>query len=187
MSDSLETIVLTCRSGTVPRVVAALKGLFGRRDDVLGCWTTDIGCLNEIVLLARDSLFEVLSSAVLPELERIDRTLWTLHGDIVPQLEGACTVWEWRVYEILPGREEEAVQIMQSALSKRVTISPLYALMTSQTGRSRLCHIWPYADATDRTERRKDALATGCWPPGDIYQTIGTMRNAILSPVVLSS
>jgi len=182
MSESLETFVLTCRTGTVPQVVSELRGRLKGREDVLGCWTTDVGVLNEIMLLTKGGDTSALLEAS-PDVLRTERTRWTLHGDILPQLDSPCAAWEWRIYDILPGCEDEAVSIMHSALVHRASISPLYALMTSRDGPSRLCHIWPYADLGVRAECRKQALASGFWPPVDIYRTIGVMRNMILSPV----
>lgn len=186
MSACVETIVLTCRSGSVPSVVSTLEAPLAGCAGFLGCWTTELGSLNEIVLL----FSAVPDNLVLPHheagVERIDRQGWTLIADTHPAPGAFGRCYEWRVYDILPGCEARVEALMAAALPARSIISPAYAVMVSVDGVSRLAHVWPYEDLADRASKRRQAVETGAWPPKGILPLLGPMKSAILTPASYS-
>jgi len=186
MSVSVETFVLTCRSGSVPAIVGALEAPLVGRAGFLGCWTTELGSLNEIVVLFSETPKDIVWPGQESGIERMDRQRWTLIGGTQPSPGTFGGSYEWRVYDILPGREAEVTALMEGALPARTVVSPAYLVMTSDEGPSRLAHAWPYADLADRAAKRKQAVETGAWPPKGILPLLGTMKSAILVPVAYS-
>ncbi|RUT25244.1 NIPSNAP family protein [Asaia sp. W19] len=183
MPVCVETFVLTCRSGSVPAIVGALEAPLVGRAGFLGCWTTDLGALNEIVVLFSQTPQDIVWPDHAAGVERIDRQRWTLIGGTQPAPGAFGGAYEWRVYDILPGREAEVTALMEGALPARSAVSPAYLVMTSSDGVSRLAHAWPYADLAERAARRKQAVETGAWPPKGILPLLGAMKSAILVPV----
>lgn len=186
MSVCVETFVLTCRSGSVPHVVAALEAHLVGRAGFLGCWTTELGNLNEVVVMFSPTPADLAWPGSEAGVERIDRQVWTLIADTKPSPGTYGGVYESRIYDILPGCEADVAALMAAAVPARAAISPAYAVMMSSDGPARLAHFWPYGDLADRAEKRKAAVASGAWPPKGILPLLGTMRNAILTPVAYS-
>ena len=186
MSARVETIVLTCRSGSVPAVVSILEAPLAVCAGFLGCWTTELGCLNEIVLLFSAAPENLVLPGHEAGIERIDRQSWSLISDTHPVPGAFGHSYEWRVYDILPGCEAKVTALMDAALPARSALSPAYAVMVSVDGVSRLAHVWPYEDLADRASKRRQAVETGAWPPKGILPLLGTMKTAILTPVSYS-
>ncbi|NVN42714.1 NIPSNAP family protein [Asaia siamensis] len=186
MSASVETFVLTCRSGSVPQVVAALEAHLVGRAGFLGCWTTELGNLNEVVVMFSPTPADLVWPGDEVGVERIDRHGWTLIADTKPAPGTYGGAYEFRIYDVLPGHEADVAALMEAAVPARATISPAYAVMMSSDGPSRLAHFWPYGDLAERAEKRKEAVASGAWPPKGILPMLGAMRNAILTPVAYS-
>lgn len=186
MSVCVETFVLTCRSGSVPHAVAALEAPLVGRAGFLGCWTTELGNLNEVVVMFSPTPADLVWPGSEAGVERIDRQVWTLIADTKPSPGTYGGVYESRIYDIRPGCEADVDALMTAAVPALAAISPAYAVMISSDGPARLAHFWPYGDLADRAEKRKAAVASGAWPPKGILPLLGTMRNAILTPVAYS-
>ncbi|WP_122039718.1 NIPSNAP family protein [Asaia bogorensis] len=186
MSVCVETFVLTCRSGSVPQVVAALEAPLVGRAGFLGCWTTELGILNQVVVMFEKLPDDIVWPGSDHGVQGIVQQEWTLHAGTSPQpgLHGGA--YEWRLYDILDGCEAQVVGLMEASTPARAEISPAYAVMTASQGASRLLHIWPYADLADRAAKRKLAVESGAWPPKNILPLLGTMQSSILTPVAFS-
>lgn len=190
MTDFVETTILTCRPGSVPGVVAHLDGLLAGQPGFIGCWTTEIGALDRVVVCfvypAETAPVRVDWPDHRQGVAKIERSLWQVHGGTVPQPGAHGGIYEWRVYDILPGCEARVVGLMEEALPARSVVSPAYVVMTSCDGASRLCHVWPYETLAARAGKRREALESGVWPPPGILNYIGAMHSTLLVPTAFS-
>lgn len=186
MTACVQTIVLTCRSGSIPAVMTSLEASLSGRPGFLGCWTTELGSLNEIVLLLESPASELSLPGDTDGVERVDRQDWSLICDTKPAPGVFGTAYEWRCYDIRPGSEADVSALMATALPARSKISPAYLVMMSTSGVSRLVHAWPYDDLADRARKRRQAVESGVWPPKGILPRLGTMKSSILTPAAWS-
>lgn len=183
MTVSVETFVLTCRPEAVPSVVRQLETILVGQAGFLGCWTAELGTLNRIRVLFSKAPDDLIWPGCESGVVQIDRVAWSVHGGFLPKPGCYGAAWEWRVYDILPGGEDVVLGLMEVAVPARSQISPLYALMVSRSGPTRLCHVWPYKDLAERAELRREAVASGLWPPKGIQPFLGSMKSEILIPV----
>src|SRR5690606_33262750 len=145
---------------------------------LLGAWATDIGTLNDVILLRG---FESLED-LLAERKRARLSDYTCCGkdllrswsaDTYIPLEFTLPVTPGtygRVYEIrsyVPKLDGLAptIEKWREAVPPRVQYSPLTIAMYSLDGPTRFTQIWPYESANARAEIRAKTVADGVWPP----------------------
>ena len=177
MAEHYDVTILAVRPGTHPQALAVL----GKTDDpaLLACWYSDIGTVNQILLIRR----------IDDEAANLERRLAALGSqnpfgigefitgmamdtyvpfDFIPPLRpgtfGPC--YEVRTYMLKPGGLAPTRELWRKAVPGRATVSPLLAAMTAVTGAgTRFLHIWPYKSFDERARLRDKAVADGVWPP----------------------
>lgn len=133
--------------------------------------------IREFVVGQRSEVFNPL--AVSPELKP---------GNLGPY-------FEMRTYTLAGNAEvPKLVKLWERGIPERTKISPLCAAWISEFGAlNRFVHIWPYKSVDARNEVRKQAQATGMWPPSVLAKKEGwppyeiiTQENKILMPAAFS-
>ncbi|QHC35999.1 NIPSNAP family protein [Komagataeibacter xylinus] len=167
----------------------------------LGCWTSEIGQLNRIVILRA---FADAATWLAARQSRIAAT--TPLGVNADDLHAvSCTtglgfpflpvvtpgaygrVYELRSYRIRPGSMAAMVKGFEQALPARLRVSPLLLAMHELDGEGRFIHIWPYASLEERGRIRAQVVRDGIWPPKSNAAALTyDMRNEILLPAVFS-
>ncbi|GAJ28560.1 NIPSNAP family protein [Acidomonas methanolica] len=179
-----ETLRLQAVPGKAANVLLSLAGL----TDV-GLWSVDIGLLNRIYVMRVSDSPEALDAAPLdapeaslPFLQGVERTRWRCLGAGPKPAGHYGGVYEWRCYDVNPGRSAEAEALFLASLPGRETLSPLVAVMASIDGPQRFAHLWPYADPNARAAIRARSVQEGLWPPPGFALTVSRMENELLIP-----
>jgi len=179
LAQHYDVTIFTVRPGTHPQALAVLgESLSGDRA-LLACWYSEIGRINQILLIRSAADPAVALDARLAAVESknpfgiaefiTDMTMDTyVSFDFVPPMQpgafGPC--YEVRSYVLKPGSLATTIELWRNAVPGRLTISPLLAAMTSVTGAvTRIMHIWPYQSYDGRARLRDKAFADGVWPP----------------------
>ena len=172
--------------------------------ELLGCWFTDIGTLNQMTVLRGFADLATLQA---------ERQRTQFHaspfgcGDICQQLEQhsycgfpwmkpvrpsaesgvAGPVYEIRTYGIKPGGLEPTIALWQQYLPPREKLSPCLVAMWALDGPLRFTNIWPYTTLDARSKARADAVAQGIWPPkGGPAHLSTSMTSMIVLPTAVS-
>ena len=145
---------------------------------LLACWYSEIGALNQILLIRKDTDAAATITARQSALERnpfgIGEFITGMAMDtyisfdfiapLRPGEFGPC--YEVRTYTLKPDGLAPTIELWRKAVPGRATVSPLLAAMTSVTGAvTRFMHIWPYKSPDERMRLRDKAVANGVWPP----------------------
>ena len=102
--------------------------------------------------------------------------------------------FEMRIYTYAPGELPKLQRLWERAIPARIKVSPLCAAWYSELGGlNKFIHIWPYPSVDARNETRKQALATGVWPPSVLAKKEGlpayelvAQENKIVMPAAFS-
>jgi hypothetical protein len=179
---SYDVTIITVRPGMHPDALARLKQQRSpatSADDLLACWYSELGALNQILLLrscdddarlaARHA--EILQSSNpfgLSDLITAITMDTYVAFPFMPAMSGGRfgPIYEVRTYGLKPDRLAKTIALWRDAVPGRTTVSPLLAAMYSVTGPSiRFMHIWPYASLDERQRLRTKSVADGVWPP----------------------
>ncbi|MCZ6472900.1 MAG: NIPSNAP family protein [SAR324 cluster bacterium] len=96
-------------------------------------------------------------------------------------------VFEWRSYMVRPGAIPGVVDRWGPAIEARTKLSPLVVCMHTEAGKlNKYVHIWGYESLSHRAEVRKEAVATGVWPPPGGGDTLISQENKIVIPASFS-
>jgi hypothetical protein len=174
-----DVTIVTVRPGTHPQALAILGQSLGGDPDLLACWYSDIGAVNQILMIRNaadaaagiDARLAALKSANPFGIgEYIAAMAMDTYAafDFIPPLRpgvfGPC--YEVRSYVLKPGGLAPTIELWRKAVPGRMTVSPVLAAMTSVTGAvTRFLHIWPYRSFDERARLRDKAVADGVWPP----------------------
>lgn len=177
MAEHYDVTILAVRPGAHPQALAVL----GKAADpaLLACWYSDIGAVNQILLIrkiedAADNLERRLAALASPNPFGIGDLITGMAMDtyvpfdfIAPLRPGAFgPCYEVRTYMLKPGGLSPTRELWRKAVPGRSQVSPLLAAMTSVTGAvTRFLHIWPYKSFDERARLRDKAMADGVWPP----------------------
>ena len=150
--------------------------------ELLGCWFTDIGVLNQMLVLRGFATLEALRA----ERERTQRSANPLGcGEIFQSLEQHSyqgfsgmkpvrpsaesgirgPVYEIRTYGIKTGGVQPTQDLWAQYLPARHQLSPCVVAMLALDGAPRFTNIWAYESLNARSQIRADAVAQGIWPP----------------------
>lgn len=177
---------------------AASLAAAGLKERLLGCFVTEIGLTNQLLIfchgVAADDLQpNSLAGHVAPEArsllpetdQRLLRPLspFRLKGGIDPQ-----AVYELRIYDTLPGAAPQFVKEMTESLPDREKYSELTAWWLPVTGaQDQVLHLWKYRDLAERQEvrgaTRKDVGFAAYLE--QIRPLLTVMRSTIMVPVLL--
>jgi hypothetical protein len=177
-----DVTIITVRPGTPPDALIGIEQWLKttpRKGEFLACLSSEIGALNQILLL-----HDYGSDADLADdRERIARS-GAAYG-IADLITGVTTdtytsfpfiermrpghhgpIFEVRTYTFRPNGLAATIDLWREAVPARVKLSPLLAAMYSTTGAvTRFMHIWPYPSLDERARIRNHAIETGVWPP----------------------
>ena len=172
--------------------------------ELLGCWFTDIGVLNQMIVLRGFNTLESLQA----ERERTQQSASPFNcGEIFQTLEQhsykgfpwmkpvrpsaesgiAGPVYEIRTYGIKPGGVQPTVDLWEQAVPARDKLSPCVVAMVALDGPLRFTNIWAYDSLNSRSQIRGEAVAQGIWPPkGGPAHLTTQMVSTIAMPTAVS-
>jgi hypothetical protein len=202
-----ELATMTLPFGTATQAAAQVQAFATAADaqgELLGCWFSDIGVLNQMIVLRG---FDDLA-ALHAERERSLRSASPMgcgefylsleqHSyqgfawmkPVRPSAESGITgpVYEVRTYGIKPGGVQPTIDLWAQYLPPRETISPCVVAMLALDGPLRFTNIWAYPSLDARSKARADAVAQGLWPPkGGPAHLTTAMTSTIALPTAVS-
>ena len=176
----------------------------GAKGELLGCWFTDIGVLNQMIVLRGFADLDSLQAerertqasadplgcgAVCQTLEQHSYRGFPWMKPVRPSAESGISgpVYEIRTYGIRPGGVQATIALWQQAVPAREKLSPCVVAMVALDGPLRFTNIWAYASLDARTKARGDAVAQGIWPPkGGPAHLTTSMVSTIALPMAVS-
>ncbi|MBS79788.1 MULTISPECIES: NIPSNAP family protein [unclassified Variovorax] len=199
----LNLTTLQCIPGGVAAVLDGIhKSLSGpRAPALLGCWISEIGSLNEIVVLRSFPSAQALDEQPLGEAELapqpdaigslvgLDQGLFASFPGLPVHAGGKLGgFYEIRTYALkdAPQALPQTIAAWQEAAPGRVTLSPLVAALKSLSGPPRIVHIWPFETLDQRQAVRADAFQKGLWPPRGSLQWLDGAKSSIYIPAPFS-
>jgi hypothetical protein len=179
LAQLYDVTLITVRPGTHPQALAVLGKSLVNDASLLACWYSDIGAVNQILLIrnagdaaaAIEARFAAQNSAnplgIGEYITAMAMDTYASFDFIAPMRPGEFgPCYEVRSYVLKPGSLAPTMELWRKAVPGRVTISPVLAGMTSVTGAvTRFMHIWPYRSFDERARLRNKAVADGVWPP----------------------
>lgn len=200
MSEQYDVTILTVRPGTHPQALAALKDQAAGKPDLLACWYSEIGALNQILLIRRIAdiaatlrsraaivlstnpfgIGELIGGMSMDTYEAFDFLQPMAPGDF-----GPC--YEVRTYLLKPDGVAPTAALWREWVPKRLSVSPLLTAMVSLSGPvARFMHIWPYKTLDDRARLRTKAITDGVWPPPGGPSHLAAQQTDIYLPAPFS-
>lgn len=167
---------------------------------LLGCWTSEIGALNRILVLrgfedaaALDQersrmilagnafgVGEIASELVLENYAPFPFLPPVQPGSLGP-------FYEMRTYGIKPSGVQATIDAWRDAMPRRGELSPLTIAMYALDGVTpRFLNIWPYPSLDARSRARADAVAQGVWPPKGGPANLTTLHSEFYLPAPFS-
>ncbi len=176
---------------------AWLKAGTGR---LLGAFGTDIGPLNEILVLRGfDSLDQMMAErrrallsadpmGCMDFLVDLRFDSYQPFDFLPPVTTGALgPVYEFRTYRTRLNGVAETQEKWRGAIPGRSAYSPLLFAGWGLDGPPRVAQIWPYGSLADRTDARSRSVKDGKWPaPGGPDWLTPEMTSAIALPLPFS-
>ena len=172
--------------------------------ELLGCWFTDIGALNQMLVLRGFVDLATLQAerqrtqnggnafgcaAIYQSLTLDSYRAFPWMGPVRPTGESGVQgpVYEIRTYGIKPDGVQPTIDLWQQYVPLREKISPCIVAMIALDGPLRFTNIWAYQSLDARSQARADAVARGIWPPkgGPAWLTTA-MTSTIALPTSVS-
>lgn len=172
--------------------------------ELLGCWFTDIGQLNQMIVLrgfadlgqlqAERQRTQLSASPfgcgeIFQTLEQHSYKGFPWMKPARPSSESGITgpVYEIRTYGIKPGGVQNTIDLWEQYVPPREALSPCVVAMVALDGPLRFTNIWAYPTLDARSKARADAVAQGIWPPkgGPAWLTTA-MTSTIALPTAVS-
>jgi hypothetical protein len=198
-----DVTIITVKPNTHPKALPPLEQWLKanpRKGEFLACLASDIGDVNQIMLLHhyaneadlaadRDAVARVSHTFGGVELT-VRRSTNTFHQfPFLPPLKAGQygPIFEVRTYLLKPTGLPPTIAAWEKQAPVRMKLSPILAAMYSTTGDvTRFMHIWPYPDLVTRANTRKTAVETGVWPPPGGPDQLLTMHTDIYLPAAFS-
>ncbi|CAD5278205.1 NIPSNAP family containing protein [Bosea sp. 62] len=198
-----EIATLTVRLGKAGAVVAAIDAALKApeaKGRLLGCWASEIGTLNQVILLRGfTDEAELLSErqrllasgnpfGAGEDIAKLAFDSYAPFPFLPPVQPGKLgAVYEIRTYMLKHGGVPATIAAWQAAVPARVELSPLVIAMYALDGPPRFTHIWPFSSLDQRAAVRADSVAKGIWPPkGGPEWLTGEMYSTIALPTAIS-
>jgi hypothetical protein len=198
-----DVTIITVKPNTHPKALPPLEQWLKanpRKGEFLACLASDIGDVNQIMLLhhyANEADLAADRDAVARDsnpfgcLELTERrSTNTFHQfPFLPPLKAGQygPIFEVRTYLLKPTGLPPTIAAWEKQAPVRMKLSPILAAMYSTTGDvTRFMHIWPYPDLVTRANTRKTAVETGVWPPPGGPDQLLTMHTDIYLPAAFS-
>ncbi len=172
--------------------------------ELLGCWSSDIGVLNQmLVLRGFDSLDALRAERERTQhsaspfgcgelFQRLEQHSYQGFGWMKPVRPSAESgirgpVYEIRTYGIRSGGLQPTIDLWQQAVPAREKLSPCVVAMAALDGPLRVTNIWAYDSLNARSQIRAEAVAQGIWPPKGGPAHLSTdMVSTIALPTAVS-
>jgi hypothetical protein len=198
-----EIATLTLKLGTLGGAVASVDAWVGdtaAKGRLLGCWTSEIGPLNQLIVLRgfddeaslsaerRRALLAANPFNVADHLTDLTMESYAPFPFMAPVEPGVFgEVYEIRTYRPKFGGLQPTIDAWADAVPERTKLSPLVIAMYGLDGAPRFTHIWPFASLEARAAIRADAVTVGAWPPkgGPAWLTTD-MRSTVALPTAIS-
>ncbi len=168
-----EIATLTVKLGTAAKAVAGIGDYVGApeaKGTLLGCWTSEIGELNQ------EAITQMSFDTYAP---------FPFLPPVVPGKYGS--IYEIRTYRLKHGGVPSTIAAWEAAMPERGKLSPLSIAMYALDGPPRFTHIWPFASLDARAALRAESVAKGVWPPkGGPNWLTGEMRSIVALPTAIS-
>lgn len=194
---------IRCIPGAVSAVLNDIEASVraSRDSALLGCWVSEIGMLNEIVVLRKFASAESKESdtstgpALLPAISSADlivdmqRESFAAFSGIAPLEEGRFgKFYEIRTYYLRDVEDalKKTIAAWQTATPGRVALSPLVIAMHALSGPTRIVHIWPFESLDQRQSIRAEAVKKNFWPPKGTLQWIERAETSVYVPAGFS-
>ncbi len=174
------------------------------KGELLGCWFTDIGTLNQMIVMRgfvdRASLDAERTrtqknadpfgcGGIYQTLEQHSYEGFAWMKPVRPSAESGISgpVYEIRTYGIKTGGLQPTIDLWEQYLPARDKLSPCIVAMVALDGPLRFTNIWAYPSIDARSKARADAVAHGIWPPkgGPSWLTTN-MTSSIAMPTAIS-
>ncbi len=172
--------------------------------ELLGCWFTDIGPLNQMIVLRGFADLAALQAerertqksadpfgcgATFQSLEQHSYKGFPWMKPVRPSAESGISgpVYEIRTYGIKPGGVQATIDLWEQYVPPREALSPCVVAMVALDGPLRFTNIWSYPSLDARSKARADAVAQGIWPPkGGPAHLTTAMTSTIALPTAVS-
>jgi hypothetical protein len=179
LAEAYDVTIVTVRPGTHPAALAVLGKSLADDQNLLACWYSDIGAVNQILIIrkagdasaALEARFAALNAAnplgISEYIVAMAMDTYVSFDFIAPLRPGEFgPCYEVRSYVLKPNGLKPTTEAWRKAVPGRMKISPVLAAMTSVTGAvTRFLHVWPYKSFDERAQLRAKAATDGVWPP----------------------
>ena len=200
MQNQYDVTIITVRPATHPRALSVLERVLLDDPGLLACWYSEIGALNQILIIrsmadpkaaleARMDMLKSKSPFGVGEF-MTGMTMDTFIAfDFLPPIQPGAygPFYEVRSYILKTGGLEPTIALWRKAVPARNKISPLLTAMSSVTGAvTRFTHIWPYKSLEERGRLRAKAMDEGVWPPPGGPDQLAVQQTDIYLPASFS-
>lgn len=180
-----ELATLTLPFGTAAQAAQNVQAFCQAPDaqgELLGCWFTDIGVLNQMIVLRGFETLDGLRAErqrtqlsaspfgcgdIYQSLEQHSYQGFPWMKPVRPSAESGIygPVYEIRTYGIKTGGVQATIDLWEQYVPPREKLSPCVIAMVALDGPLRFTNIWAYESLNARSQIRADAVAQGIWPP----------------------
>ncbi len=172
-----------------------------KHSPLAACWTTEFGPLNQLIhvwpyqdLAERERIrAEAVAAGGWPP--KLSEFIVSMRAEIMipwpdsPLLPAGerGPYFEMRTYTLNPGDQPKVRKAWEKPLAARLELSPVIALWFSELGAlNKFVHIWPYRSLDERMAVRKQAVASGLWPPmpgpgADSYVSVAQENKVLVA------
>jgi hypothetical protein len=200
VANHYDVTIITVRPGTHPKALPLIKESLSNAPNLLACLYTDIGALNQIMIIRSiadvaanlDARAQVLASGnpfgVGELITNMAMDTYTAL-DFLPAMQPGelGPFYEVRTYVLKPDGLTPTAELWRKAVPGRAKISPLLTAMVSATGTvARFMHIWPYKTLDERARLRAKSVEEKVWPPPGGPGHLAVMHNDIYMPAPFS-
>lgn len=191
-------------AGQAATQVQAFASAPEAQGELLGCWFTDIGVLNQMVVLRGFATLDALQAErdrtqkhsnpfgcgeIFQTLEQHSYKGFPWMKPVRPSAESgiAGPVYEIRTYGIRTGGVQPTIDLWEQYVPARDKLSPCVVAMVALDGPLRFTNIWAYDSLNARSQIRGEAVAQGIWPPkGGPAHLTTHMVSTIAMPTAVS-
>lgn len=191
-------------AGTAAQNVQAFCTAPEAQGELLACWFTDIGPLNQMIVLrgfadlaslqtererTQKSASPFGCGEVFQKLKQHSYQGFPWMKPVRPSAESGISgpVYEIRTYGIKPGGVQATIDLWEQYVPPREKLSPCVVAMVALDGPLRFTNIWAYPTLDARSKARADAVAQGIWPPkGGPAHLTTDMVSTIALPTAVS-
>lgn len=198
-----EVATLTVPIGAAGKALPRIREYVGAAatdGTLLACWTSEVGPLNQILVLRGfDSEAELGAErerlllggnpfGVADLLAGLSLDTYAPFPFLPPIQTGERgPFYEVRVYGIRPAGLAPTIEAWRGAVAARTRLSPLVVAMYALDGAvPRFMNIWPYRSLDERNRIRGEAVSAGIWPPKGGPEHLTTLQSGFFLPADFS-